>query len=443
MSGIAGINKPNQFSLVKKLLEKISYRGKYKKVIFSTDHSTFGFNSNKYLSDQIEIFKKEKYIMDSPGVGHFAEAKEKDSSIELTRDQIGVVPIYYTYYDNELCFASEVKALLELSKVIKELLPGYKFVNNQLIQLYKSDTDFEIKDDPTRIANQLNVLFENVIKNRIKSDEIGSWLSGGLDSSALAALVRPNVNRLYTFSCGVKSSPDLEYAKIMAEYLQSDHYELIISLKDMLKALHEVIYHLESFDALLVRSSIANYLTAKLASDYVDQILSGEGGDEIFGGYLYLKELPINKLKDELIDITNRLHNTALQRVDRCASAFGLIANVIFLDPKIVEYALKIPAEYKIKDGIEKWILRLALKDKLPVKILNRTKAKFWEGAGIGDLITEYADKKISDLDFNSERKLNNGWLLYSKEELFYYRIFKDVFGELENFEWMGRTKQY
>ncbi|GAI77491.1 unnamed protein product [marine sediment metagenome] len=144
---------------------------------------------------------------------------------------------------------------------------------------------------------------------------------------------------------------------------------------------------------------------------------------------------------DELIDITKCLHNTALQRVDRSASAHGTVAHVCFLDPEVVDYALRIPAEYKLRDNVEKWILRVAFDDMLPEQVLNRKKSKFWEGAGVGELMSDYADSTITDDDFRRERILKNGWIINSKEELFYYRIFREQFGELENLSWMGRTK--
>lgn len=227
----------------------------------------------------------------------------------------------------------------------------------------------------------------------------------------------------------------------MADYLNSEHHEVVVSFEDMLKVLPQVIYHLESFDVLLVRSNITNFLAGKESSNYVDKVFSGEGGDGLFAGYEYLKSIPKENLDDELIDITNRLHNTALQRVDRCSSAFGVFAYFPFLDSEVVEFALQIPAEYKIYNGIEKWILRQSMKGILPEEVFNRKKAKFWEGAGVSELLSEYANQKISDYDFNKEKKLKNGWLLRSKEELLYYKIFKEHFGELENLDWMGRTK--
>jgi len=209
----------------------------------------------------------------------------------------------------------------------------------------------------------------------------------------------------------------------------------------MIRVLPDVIYHLESFDALLVRSSITNYLVAKLASEHVSEVFSGEGGDELFAGYDYLKSIPPEQLEKELIKITGSLHNTALQRVDRSASAHGTRAHVVFANPEVVRFALTIPVKYKIFNNQEKWILRKAMEELLPDSILQRPKAKFWEGAGVENVLSEYASKMITDRDFRIERITSNGLNINTKEELFYYRIFKDHFGSDHNLKWMGRTK--
>ncbi len=291
------------------------------------------------------------------------------------------------------------------------------------------------------MATELRELLEASVEKRVGDAQVGSWLSGGLDSSAMAALARPHMDTLHTFAAGVSGAPDIEHAREVAAFIGSDHHEVIVTLDDMLAALPKVIYHLESFDALLVRSSITNYLVAKLASEYVDEVFTGEGGDELFAGYEYIKSLDPVLLPDELIDIANRLHNTALQRVDRSASAHGTVAHVGILDPDVVDYALRIPVDFKLKDGVEKWIFRRAMDGALPERVLNRKKAKFWEGAGVSELLAGYADEHITDEEFARERTLPNSWTVNTKEELMYYRIFREHFGELEDLSWMGRTK--
>ncbi len=442
MAGIVGINKPDSIKLVEKMLYKISYRGNSFKKIFTTQNCTFGIVANSLQSISHELTTLES-VRDYFGDEHLAQAKEFNDTLELKRDLAGVAPLYYGFTgDNKLCFASEIKSLLEVTKDINELMPGNIFRDGQSIKyddIKKPETYFDSK--PEKIASDLYQFLNENVKKRIYNDEVGCWLSGGIDSSVFSALVKEHVKKLHTFSAGLRDSKDLEYSRIMSKHLNSIHHEVVVTLDEMIAVLPQVIYHLESFDAYLVRSSIMNYLVSREASNHVEHIFSGEGGDELFGGYDYLKNLSINNLEDELIDITKRLHNTALQRVDRCASAFGTVASVVFTSPQIIDFALKIPVEYKIYNGIEKWILRLSMKDKLPEQIFKRTKAKFWEGSGVEELLSEYAEERISDLEFNKEKKLKNGWVLNSKEELLYYRIFKEHFGEFENLDWMGRTK--
>ena len=442
MAGIAGIKKAGEFDLVKRMLDRISHRGNSGTYIFEKDGVTVGAiwpSAQKYsVTDSTSLF-----VQDSAGGGHCVKASLSNGKLRLERDELGLAPLYFgKTKNNQICFASEVKSLLVATDDINELQPGSYLFDEKSEKYFHLEKQEKTNDDPTVISKTLRKLLEESISSRIKNDSFGSWLSGGLDSSTIAAIARPFIKKLHTFSAGLKNSPDLEFAKEVAYHINSDHHEIIVDFNDMIKNLPEVIYHLESFDALLVRSSIINYIAAKAASDYVGEIFSGEGGDELFAGYIYLKALSPESIDSELIDITCRLHNTAFQRVDRCASAHSTIPHVVFADPNVFNYALTIPTEYKLKDGIEKWILRESVNDILPLNVLKRTKAKFWEGAGVNELMSDYASLKISDGDFAKERNLPNGWILNSKEELFYYRIFKEYFGSAFNFDWMGRTKK-
>jgi len=442
MAGIAGILKNGKREVVNQMLEIISHRGRDGKEILEYPNITIGI----IWSSQFELYKKEQLlkniITDGPGFGQQAFIEIFGDRVLFYRDELGVTPLYFgKTIDGTICFASEVKALINLTDEIFELLPGHT-ISNMIDQKY-----FELKtkkperDHVYNIASELRNRLERSIKKRINSDRIGSWLSGGLDSSIIAAIAKPFVKTLYSFTAGLKDAQDIIYARQVAGHIGSVHKEIVVNMKDIMKILPEVIYQLESFDALLVRSSILNYYAAKVASDYVSEVFSGECSDEFFAGYLYLKTLPENQLDEEMIDIANRLHNTALQRVDRCAGAFGITAHVVFADPEVFDYALGIPVNLKLYNGIEKWILRQAASDLLPDNVLYRTKAKFWEGSGIGTLLSDYASKKISDQDFAYERTLNNGWVLNTKEELLYYRFFKEHYGNLYNLNWMGRSK--
>lgn len=442
MSGIAGIKKAGSKALVEKMLKKMSHRGKNGMKVYETNKATIGVLWPPPQADFAFSNSEKIFIQDSAGNGHLAKAELVNGTLKLERDELGIAPLYYgKTSDGTLCFASEVKALLLSTNDVNEFPAGHVSEDEKLTQYFQLQKHDEIDESPEAIASKLRQLLTNSILVRIKPDSFGSWLSGGLDSSVFAALAKPYVKSFHTFSAGIKNAPDLEYANALASHIKSNHHEIIVDLDMMIKNLPDVIYHLESFDALLVRSSIMNYLVSKAASNYVEEIFSGEGGDELFAGYEYIKSLPAESIADELVDITGRLHNTAFQRVDRCAYAHSTVPHVVFADPNVFNFALTIPTKYKLKDNVEKWILRQAVKDVLPQNVLHRTKAKFWEGAGVQDLILDYASARVTDYDFNNEKFLPNGCILNSKEELYYYRIFKEYFGNVANLDWMGRTK--
>jgi len=442
MSGIAGIVHTGEGPRVGGMLDKLAHRGQAGREIIELEEATLGVVWPVSQVKPSGHWRQGKAVRDAAGPWHEAKAQVQDGRLVLSRDPLGVAQLYFgRTSEGGLCFASEVKALLGVAMDIRELLPGHRYDGERMERYFQLTNQPLLEDRPDGIAKELRRRLAASVEERIRSDDMGSWLSGGLDSSAMAALAGPLVKKLHTFAAGVPGAPDLEYAREVARFIRSEHREVVVGFDDMLAVLPEVIYHLESFDALLVRSSITNYLVAKLASGYVSDVFSGEGGDELFAGYEYLKSLAPGMLSDELLDIMNRLHNTAFQRVDRCASAHGTVAHIAFADPEVVDYALRIPVGFKLRDGVEKWILRRAMNGALPERALSRAKAKFWEGAGVGELLSQYADQRITEGDFRRERALPNGWILNTKEELFYYRIFAEHFGGLEDLSWMGRTK--
>jgi len=271
-------------------------------------------------------------------------------------------------------------------------------------------------------------------------------LSGGLDSSIVTALAREETEHLHSFAVGVEGSPDLEAARQMSRYLDTVHHEYVYSTEDMVEALPNVLYHLESFDPALVRSAIPNYFLAKLASEHVKVILTGEGADEVFAGYEYLGRYETSdELQDEMIYITNALHNTNLQRADRMSMAFGLEARVPFLDVESVSLAMGIPADWKLHEGrVPKHLLRQSFVEDLPEEIVNRPKAKFSKGAGSSELIAQQAIENISDNDFESERdRLKKDWdyNLQNKEALYYYRTLREFYDDEWILPTMGRSR--
>ncbi len=458
MAGIAGVANPGRQSLVAKMLGKIAHRGKARSRIVEGKEATLGARWPKagpagspVISGKPAVWDAQKKLPPDEQAlaaepGPFALAVDTGDGIFLARDSFGVRPLYYgDTKDGELCFASEVKALLPATRNVKEFPAGFKYEPQSGFQPFANlEPGPMLQDPPEQIALELQRKLERAVARRVSGDVTGSWLSGGLDSSGIVALARPHVRTLYTFAGGLPGAPDLEYARQMATALDCEHHEIVLTEAELIAALPEVIAALESFDALLVRSSIVNYLVARRAADWIETVLSGEGGDELFAGYAYLEGIPEEQLSAELLDITRRLHNTALQRVDRSASAHGIMPFVPFLEKDVATYVMRIPVEWKRgprEAPIEKWILRKALEGWVPDTVLWRKKAKFWEGAGVGALLSQHAERTISDRDFLAERRLPNGWLLNSKEELMYYRLFKAHFGEFEDLSWMGRTK--
>lgn len=458
MAGIAGISEPGKQTQVNKMVERIYTRGKgHQKAIetpFVTMQAVWSDAERGRKSDFLQknavwdgVNLPEDLPEELPGWNEpFALAAAREDGFILARDMLGVKPLYYGKVDDALAFASEVKALLAITNDIHEFPAGSWYTPKKGFQTFsKLEPGIPLREGPMSIADELRKKLDAAIECRVVSDSMGSWLSGGVDSSVIAVLARKYVHEFHSFVSGVSGADDIKYGTEMAEFLGTTHHVITVNLQDMLRVLPEVIYHLESFDALLVRSSVTNYLTGKVVSDYVGAVFSGEAGDELFAGYDYIKQIPEKEITAELQDITLRLHNTALQRVDRSAYAHGVMPMVPFTDTNVVEYAFRIPAKYKVyregEKATEKWILRKAVDGLVPDSILWRPKAKFWQGAGVREILHDHAANAISDADFARERKLPNGWSLHSKEELMYYRIFREQFGELPSLDWMGRTK--
>lgn len=451
MIGMAGVQHPNARQTVEQMLGKIAHRGKGKIIIENSTAATCGFIGAEETDWALFPNSTGGRLPGPAQLGSeprpFALVRALPDGLFLARDRVGVRPLYYGYTpQGGLCYASEVKALLGQVQSVHEFPPGAFWQPGGTIQTFASiQTVPERAPDADALAAELRARLEQAVARSSHADSMGSWLSGGLDSSVVVALARPHVRTLHTFAGGLDGAPDLAAAKQVAEALNTRHHEVRLSEADLLRALPDVIYALESFDALLVRSSIVNYLVAREAAQYVDAIFSGEGADELFAGYAYLKDVPETGLNSELVDIIRRLHNTAMQRVDRCAAAHGLTAHVPFVDGAVLDLALQIPAALKHRrtqnPPVEKWILRRSMQGALPESILWRSKAKFWEGAGVGERLRRHAETVIGEAEFHAGQRLPDGSLIRTREEMLYYRIFKDLFGELDDLSWMGRTK--
>lgn len=385
--------------------------------------------------------------------GMFAFALLDRGQLFLARDPLGIKPLYYGLHNQRLYFASEAKALAWFSQDVHEFPPGHWWHSQYGLHRYyhlEALAPAASPASPTPKADDLARVQEAVraaVHKRLIADTsvpVGVCLSGGLDSSIVSALAREAKDDLDTFAVGTPTSEDLAVSAAVAGCLGCHHHTYAYSFAEMLDALPEVIYHLESFDAALVRSAIPNYFLARLASDYVKVILTGEGADELFAGYDYLAPIvdPL-ALHQELQAITGSLHNTNLQRADRMTMAHSIEGRVPFLDIGLVRLAFTLPARWKLRrpGWIEKELLRRAFSGLLPEEVTRRHKAKFSAGAGSARLMAEYANDTISDGEYLAERQVSEQVVLRSKEELLYYRIFRSIFGDQIDLEAVGRTR--
>jgi asparagine synthase (glutamine-hydrolysing) len=443
LTGIAGIERPRATNEVEAMLAQLKHRGTDGMDIFERGRATLGVvwsQSEKSLVQKMQI---NGYVCDVAAKGQFARAEERKGSLTLLRSKIGVVPLYYgRTTDGELCFASEVKALLPLTDRINELNPASHFDGNKV----ESYSTLGVKDPVEWGVEEIAIELRDTLVDATKTSlsqktAVGAWLSGSLGSGIISSIASRQLDDLQTFSVGFQDAESLTVAREIAKHIKSNHREIIVTQDDLIEALPDVVYHLESFDPTLVRSGIMNFIAAREAAGEVDYLMMGDGADELFGGYRHIKSMNHEAMANEIVDLTSSLHNTVLQRIDRCAAAHGLTPLLVFLTPDIVKLALRIPARYKVYKGKGKWILREAMRDYLPDRILMRAKTETLQGAEVGEVIAELAERSISDEEFKRERKLPNGWKLNTKEELIYYRIFRMRFGELEDLSWMGRTK--
>lgn len=380
--------------------------------------------------------------------GMFAFAIIQGDEIFMARDPLGIKPLYWGERAGVLYFASEIKSIALAVDEIREFPPGHWYHSKKGWHAYYelAPVPLEITDEADAIAVIRATLTEAVQKRLLADVPVGISLSGGLDSSIVALLANTGASHLHSFAVGMEGSEDIQAARKMAGILGTDHHERIYSEQEMLDALPKVIYHLESFDPALIRSSIPNFFLAEMASQYVKVILTGEGADEIYAGYDYFGSYTNpQKLQEEMVGITTALHNTNLQRADRIPMAFGLEARVPFLDVKSVALGLGLPAKWKIHDGKPaKFLLRRAFSTDLPDEIVNRPKQKFSKGAGSSDTIAQTAEREISNAEFQSEHAhmLDSlGYDLAGKESLFYYRILREYYQDQWVFPSMGQSR--
>ena len=340
--------------------------------------------------------------------GMFTFVMTDGDKLIAARDPIGIKPLYLGRRGGALCFASEIKALVGVAETIEEFPAGHVYHSEQGFRTFYRLPEQSPK--PRSLTATINILrdtLEAAVVKRLRSDvPLGAFLSGGLDSSIIAALARRHVDRLHTFSVGLAGSPDLLAARAVADHLDTIHHEYLIDPDEILGSLPQILYHLESFDQDLVRSAIPCYFVSRLAAEHVKVVLTGEGADELFAGYRYYRAYrQSDQLHRELRRSLASMHNINLQRVDRMTMAHGLEARVPFLDTAMIDMAMTIDPSLKLRRSddtlIEKWILRKAFEDMLPPDIVWRVKEQFDEGSGIAGLMAELATSEAATLALN------------------------------------------
>lgn len=388
------------------------------------------------------------------GIFAFALYDEEEDSFFIARDHMGIVPLYYGFDNhNQFFVASELKALEGKCSIIKTFPPGHYIYSKEGLEpqkWYSRDWEefYKVKNNQSDTV-KLKKALENAVYRQLMSDvPYGVLLSGGLDSSIVSAITKKFAAKrveshnkesawypqLHSFSVGLEGSPDLIAAKIASEHIGTIHHEINFTVQEGLDALSDVIYYLETYDVTSIRASTPMYLMARaIKSMGIKMVLSGEGSDEMFGGYLYFHKAPNAKeFHEENVRKLSKLYLYDNLRANKSMAAWGIEARVPFLDKEFLDVAMRLnPEDKMIKNGkIEKWILRDTFQDYLPKEIAWRQKEQFSDGVGYAwiDSLKEMVDKKISDeqLTNSASRFPINPPL--SKEEYYYRSLFEEHF---------------
>ncbi|MFL3001855.1 MAG: asparagine synthase B [Cytophagales bacterium] len=414
----------------------------------------YKYQTNSDCEVIIPLYKKYgcELVNHINGIFSFFIYNKPDNSFFVARDPIGVIPLYMgnddkgTYY-----FSSEMKCLVGKCSKIKEFPPGHYMTNNDNnpIKYYNKDwMNYDnIKNNNSK--TDLRESLEDAVKRQLMSDvPFGVLLSGGLDSSVISSIVKKFSKKriesnqekdawwpqIHSFAVGLKGSPDLIAASKVSKHLGTIHHEIHFTIQEALDSLEDVIYYLETYDVTTVRASTPMYLMGRyIKSMGVKMVLSGEGADEIFGGYLYFHKAPnAREFHEETVRKINKLHLFDCLRANKSLSAWGVEGRVPFLDKEFIDYSMNIDPKLKMirSDKIEKHILRDSFNGYLPNDILWRQKEQFSDGVGYSwiDSLKEHAENSVSDKDYNNRLIIFPVNTPKSKEEFLFRRIFEKHF---------------
>ena len=387
------------------------------------------------------------------GIFAFALYDEERDEYLIARDPIGVIPLYIGHdKDGKTYVASELKALEGFCDEYEPFLPGHYLYSREGVMRRWYTRDWmeydAVKDNPADI-DKLRVGLQEAVKQQLMSDvPYGVLLSGGLDSSIISAIAQKFAAkrvedggqtgawwpRLHSFAVGLKGAPDLEKARCVAEHIGTVHHEINYTIQEGLDAIRDVIYFTETYDVTTVRASTPMYLLARVIKSMgIKMVLSGEGADEIFGGYLYFHKAPSTQaFHEETVRKLSKLHWYDCLRANKSLSAWGVEGRVPFLDRDFLDIAMRINPQAKMCPGdvMEKKILRKAFADMLPEEIAWRQKEQFSDGVGYSwiDTLKKITSEQVSDEQMAHAAERFPIHTPLCKEEYFYRSIFEEHF---------------
>ena len=393
------------------------------------------------------------FLNDINGIFAFALYDSSKDRYLIARDHMGIIPLYMGWDDDNIFYvSSELKSLEGVCSKIELFPPGHYLLSDssELIKWYKPNwiSHDSVKNSETSIK-AIHDSLSAAVKRQLMSDvPYGVLLSGGLDSSITSALAKKFASKrvesddkqdawypqLHSFSVGLKDAPDLKAAKIVADHIGTIHHEINFTIQEGIDAIRDVIYHLETYDITTIRASTPMYLMARaIKSLGIKMVLSGEGADELFGGYLYFHKAPNAKeFHEETVRKLDKLHQYDCLRANKSLAAWGIEGRVPFLDKEFIDVAMNVnPEDKMIKNGrIEKWVLREAFKDYLPKSVLWRQKEQFSDGVGYSwiDSLKELVSKEVTDNDLKNASNTFPINTPRNKEEFYYRSIFNDHF---------------
>lgn len=397
--------------------------------------------------------KGEHFLDDLNGIFGFALYDAETDTYFIARDHIGIIPLYMGWDQHGTFYvASELKALEGVCTKIELFPPGHYLSGKDgiLKKWYQRDwMEFDaVKENQTRI-DELRAALEAAVHRQLMSDvPYGVLLSGGLDSSITSAIAKKYAEKriesgdtkdawwpqLHSFSVGLEGSPDLAAARKVADHIETVHHEITFTIQEGLDAIRDVIYKLETYDITTIRASTPMYLMARVIKSMgVKMVLSGEGADELFGGYLYFHKAPnAEEFHKETVRKLDKLHMYDCLRANKSLAAWGIEGRVPFLDKEFMDVAMRINPKDKMITGerMEKWVLRKAFESYLPKSVAWRQKEQFSDGVGYNwiDTLKDIVNIAITDKQLANARYKFPVQTPATKEEFFYRAIFAEHF---------------